>query len=182
MLIPRSEGMEASRPLRTLGVGNRRNNPKRFPQDFRSVATEYLSNQPQRRRAACLDSSASPSSRLGPAAEKTNQAPGNEPPRRLAEESLEMLKRKRLIETPEAPPSRACYSTDGRALRFLLDKKRQNQISGAIRFGGADPPSSFPTRRMRSFIRSIRPSRRTSILGSAYSGGSSARSGGSSAR
>ena len=50
-----------------------------------------------------LDPSASPSSRLGPAAEKTNQALGNEPPKRLAEESLETLKRKRPIETPEAP-------------------------------------------------------------------------------
>ena len=75
----------------------------------------------------------------------------------------------------DAPPSRACYSADGRALRFLSDKKRQNQVPGAIRFGGADPPSSFPTRRMRSFIRPIRPSRRTSNLGSACSGGSSAR-------
>ena len=103
MLIPRFAGMEASQPLRTLGVGNRRSNLKRFPQDFRGVATEYLAIQPQRRRAACLDPSASPSSRLGPAAEKTNQAPGNDPPRRLAEESLEALKRKRPIETPEAP-------------------------------------------------------------------------------
>ena len=82
----------------------------------------------------------------------------------------------------DAQPSRACYSADGSALRFLSDKKRQNQVPGAIRFGGADPPSSFPTRRMRSFIRSIRLSRRTCILESAYSGGSSARSGGSSAR
>ena len=75
MLIPRFAGMEASQPLRTLGVGNRRSNLKRFPQDFRGVATEYLAIQPQRRRAACLDPSASPSSRLGPAAEWTNQAP-----------------------------------------------------------------------------------------------------------
>ena len=39
---------------------------------------------------------------------------------------------------------RACYSADGPALGLFSDTQRQSQVSAAIRFGGADPPSIFP--------------------------------------
>ena len=84
--------------IRTVGGDNRQSNLKRFPQGFRGGTTEYLVNQPQRRRVACLDQSASPSSRLGPAAEKTHQAPATSLPC-AGQRSLW----KRPIETPEPP-------------------------------------------------------------------------------
>ena len=88
MLIRDLQARRLHNRIRTVGGGDRQSNLKRFPQDFRGGATEYPANQPQRRRIACLDQSASPD---------------NEPPLRRAAESLKTLKRKRPTETPEPP-------------------------------------------------------------------------------
>ena len=59
-------------------------------------------------------------------------------------------------ETSNCP--RGFCIADGSPLRLLLGKRRLGRLFGAIHPGGADPRSTLPALRVRSFVRPIRPS------------------------